>query len=270
MRTADTHRTRMLWLIKGLGPGGAEQLLVNQAAVRDREAFDYRAAYLVPWKHHRVGPLEALDIPVTCLDAPRDLDPRWVLRLRRLLRTEPVDVVHNHSPMPAAITRLLVRTLPRRSRPALVYTEHNRWPRYNRYTRLANQLTFGLDDAQIAVSDDVRDSLPPKRRARVRSLVHGVDLDATRAKRVHRDEVRLELGLAPDEVVIGIVATFTPKRTTRPSSPPPGSPSTRATCPSASSPSAKARSRTRSGPSTAASTSATASASSASRTTPCA
>jgi L-malate glycosyltransferase len=117
---------RVLWVIKGLGPGGAEQLLVNHAGVRDREAFEYEAAYLVPVKRHLVPQLEALGVPVHALDAPREWDPRWAWRLRTRLRNHPVDVVHGHSPYVAAVTRLIVRTLPRGARPALVYTEHNR------------------------------------------------------------------------------------------------------------------------------------------------
>lgn len=201
-------RVRVLWLIKGLGPGGAEQLLVNQAQAADHDRFDYRAAYLVPWKDHRVEQLEQAGVKVTLLDGPRDIDPRWMLRLRRLLLADPVEVVHNHSPLVASVTRTLVRSLPRDKRPALVYTEHNRWPRHNRYTRLANRLTYPLDDVQLSVSDDVIETIPTRQRAHVTTLVHGIDLAATRAKAAHRAAVRSELGIDEDEVVIGIVANF--------------------------------------------------------------
>jgi glycosyltransferase involved in cell wall biosynthesis len=199
---------RVLWLIKGLGPGGAEQLLVNHARVRDRVGFDCRAAYLVPVKCHLVPSLEAEDIEVTALEAPNEWDPRWVIRLRRLLRDRPVDVVHGHSPYVAAVTRLVVRTLPRATRPALVYTEHNRWPRHRPVTRVANRLTIGLDDVDLAVSEDVRASMPPRVRARTEVVVHGIDIDAVRAKAGHRREVREQLGIADDEVVIGTVANL--------------------------------------------------------------
>jgi len=196
----------VLWLIKGLGPGGAEHLLVNQAAVRDAEAFDYEAAYLVPAKRHLVPQLEALGVPVTPLDSSREWDPRWAWRLRRLLKDRPVDVIHGHSPYVAAVTRLLVRTLPRSARPALVYTEHNRWPRHRPSTRLVNRLTFRLDDAHVAVSHDVRSTIPASLREDVEVIVHGVDVDAVRRQRDHRDDVRRELGVDADEIVIGIVA----------------------------------------------------------------
>lgn len=199
---------RVLWLIKGLGPGGAEQLLVNQAGAADHDRFRYSAAYLVPWKNHHVAALRATGMDVVCLEGARNQDPRWAARLRAHLLRHPVDVVHVHSPLVAAVTRLVVRTLPRHGRPGLVYTEHNRWPRHSRYTRALNRATFSLDDAQLSVSADVRDTIPPRLRPQVEVLVHGIDLDAGRAAVRHRDDVRAELGIAPHEVVIGVVANF--------------------------------------------------------------
>jgi L-malate glycosyltransferase len=198
----------VLWLIKGLGPGGAEQLLVNQARVRDRKRVHVSAAYLVPWKHHLVAPLQEAGVEVTCLDGPRNWDLRWALRLRRRLRRHPVDVLHVHSPLVAAVTRLLLRTLRRPVRPAHVYTEHNRWPRHSRATRILNRLTYPLDDVTLAVSDDVRDSIPPQLAHRAHVLVHGVDADALAGEIANRDATRAELGIGPDEVVVGIVANF--------------------------------------------------------------
>jgi glycosyltransferase involved in cell wall biosynthesis len=201
-------RIRVLWLIKGLGPGGAERLLVSQAGAADLDEFAVSAAYLVPWKDHLVGELGALGVDAVCLDGERELDPRWAWRLRALVRERQIDVVHVHSPYVAAVTRLALRTLPRRHRPALVATEHNRWPRHAPATRLANRLTIGLDDADLAVSGDVRATMSPKVRERVEVVVHGVDLDGVRAQAAERDAVRAELGIGPDEIVIGTVANF--------------------------------------------------------------
>jgi glycosyltransferase involved in cell wall biosynthesis len=201
-------RVRVLWLIKGLGPGGAEALLVNQARVLDTATVEAEAAYLVPWKDHLVPDLAAAGVPATCLDGAREWDLRWAWRLRRRLRRRPVDVIHVHSPYVAGITRLTVRTLPRRVRPALVSTEHNRWPRHSRPTRILNRLTMRLDDVDLAVSEDVRSTIPPRLARRVEALEHGVDVEAVRARLSRRDAVRAELGVGPEEVVVGIVANF--------------------------------------------------------------
>ena len=199
---------RVLWLIKGLGPGGAEQLLVNQARVLDPAALAVEAAYLVPWKNHLVPALAAAGVPATCLDGPREWDLRWARRLRRQLRRRPVEVIHVHSPYVAGVTRLVVRTLPRRVRPAIVYTEHNRWPRHSRATRILNRLTMPLDDLDVAVSADVRATIPPRLARRVEVIEHGVDLEAVRTRLAHRLAVRAELEVGDDDVVVGIVANF--------------------------------------------------------------
>jgi glycosyltransferase involved in cell wall biosynthesis len=195
----------VLWLVKGLGPGGAERLLVAAAAHRDRERFSITCAYLLPWKQQLAPELETLGVPTLCLGVRDERDVRWGVRLRNHLRAEPVDVVHAHSPYPAGIARLVARTLPRR--PAIVYTLHNTWTSFTTPTRLLNGWTMRLDAADLAVSDLVRDTVPRRLRARTEVVVHGVDLDAVRCRR-DRDGVRAELGLDADEVVFGTVANF--------------------------------------------------------------
>jgi L-malate glycosyltransferase len=199
---------RVLWLVKGLGPGGAERLLVEQAAVGDRSTFAYEAAYVLDWKQHLVPELEAEHVRTHCFDVRSELDPRWIVRLTALLRRERYDVVHAHSPFVAAFGRLVNRALPRDRRAAFVYTEHNRWPSYRRETRLANRVTFGLNDATFAVSDDVRASMPARRRRDVEVLVHGIDVARVREAAAHRDRVRAELGVGPDEHLAVTVANL--------------------------------------------------------------
>ncbi len=54
---AGQGRIRVLWLTKGLGPGGAERLLLSFAHHADRDRFELHAAYLLPWKDHLVAHL---------------------------------------------------------------------------------------------------------------------------------------------------------------------------------------------------------------------
>lgn len=198
--------TSVLWLAKGLGQGGMERLLVNHARVGDRDRFDYHAAYLVDRPHSVIAELEALAVPVHRLGHGSGNDPRWVLDLVRLVRRERIDIVHAHSPMPAALARLALRLTSRRTR--IVYTEHNRWDRFGTATRWANRLTFGLNDHVFAVSDDCRDTVDDRHRSAVESLVHGIDVDDVAAHSADRDDARDELGVAPESVVVGIVANF--------------------------------------------------------------
>ncbi len=206
------RRLRVLWLIKGLGAGGAERLLVSMAGARDRDRFEYRAAYLLPWKHALVPELEALEVPVGCFDVRDERDLRWAGALRRQLLDEHIDVVHAHSPYVAGIARLVRLSLLRTDRPGFVSTEHNAWPTFALPTRVLNGLTFPAGDAAIAVSRHVRDSVWSPLRSRVRPIVHGVPLEAVRAERSRRDEARDELGVGPDEVLLGTVANYNAKK----------------------------------------------------------
>ena len=203
-----TEPVRVLSLIKGLGPGGAERLLVAQASAGDRERFHHEVAYVLDWKRHLVPELDALRVPTHSLGVHDERDPRWATRLAGLLGRNHYDIVHAHSPMVAAVARVEVKARPKGRRPAFVYTEHNRWPSYRTETRLANQLTFGLNDAVFAVSEDVRRSVSPRYRADVEVVIHGVDVARVRAQLRDREDTRRALGVLPAESLAITVANL--------------------------------------------------------------
>jgi glycosyltransferase involved in cell wall biosynthesis len=201
---------RVLWVIKGLGPGGAERLLVEQATAGDHASVDYEVAYVLDWKRHLVPQLEELGVVTHALGVRSELDPRWVVRLAQLLRRGRYDVVHAHSPVVAAPARVLTHTIARHHgrRPAFVYTEHNRWPSYKPTTRCANAATFALNDAVFTVSDDVRATLPSRARARSEVVVHGVSVPQVRAELSARAAVRTELAVGARELLAVTVANL--------------------------------------------------------------
>lgn len=207
-----THRAnsqasrRVLWLIKGLGAGGAEQLLSMNARLHT-DCWQIQAAYLLPWKTALVEEIEELGIPTTCLGARNSWDPSWLVRLRKLLVSDEIDIVHVHSPLAAVGARLVVRSIGPSRRPGLVSSEHNLWSSHRRLTAALNALTFSLDDEHIAVSSAVRDSLPQRYRARTRVVRHGVDTAAIRAAS-DRDAVRAELGLGDGDLVVMTIANL--------------------------------------------------------------
>lgn len=203
----DQGALRVLWLVKGLGIGGAERLLLAAAGVHDRAALAIEAAYVVGAKDQLVAGLEAKGVPVTLLGTGSGIG--WVRALRAVLASGRFDVVHVHSPLLAGVARLAGRTVPRRRRPRLITTEHNGWSTLALPTRLLNALTVALDDATLAVSEETRASIWwPRTRRRTQVVVHGVDLAAIRQASGERDEVRRELGLSPDEVVVLTVANY--------------------------------------------------------------
>ncbi len=204
----DTSHDRISvqWLIKGLALGGAEQLLLWTVRAADRERFEFRVAYVLGHYDQLVPALLAEGVAVTSLGARRTLDPRWVLALRRhLVRTKP-DLIHVHSPLVAAVTRLIARTLA--NRPPIVTTEHNTWPAYRSLTRLANRLTFRLDDAHIAVSEAVVRSMPRAFQEMTEVVVQGIEVESVPTLRSERDQVRRELGIGPEQIAICAVANL--------------------------------------------------------------
>jgi glycosyltransferase involved in cell wall biosynthesis/GNAT superfamily N-acetyltransferase len=200
---------RVLWVSKGLGPGGAERLLVEAATRIDRSQYNVEMAYVLPWKDHLAGDLEAAGVRSVCLSSRRR-DPRWPWRLRHAM--DGADVVHVHSPVPAVAARLASLTIPRGRRPVLMTTEHNTWTSHRRLTRWANRLTSGLDVATFAVTREAAESLrgPAARRATV--VTHGVDVEAIAARTTMRSAVRTSLGIDQGAVVIGTVANFRPQK----------------------------------------------------------
>jgi glycosyltransferase involved in cell wall biosynthesis len=199
---------RALFLIKGLGRGGAERLLAGTTRYLDRSWLDCEVAYLRPDKPDLVDELRGEGLPIHCLEGGRGLG--WLWRLRRLVAEREVDLVHAHSPYPAIGARMV---LPRRL--PLVYTEHNVWDSYRRATYWGNLLTYTRNDHVFAVSRRVKASLrypgplrfpamPP-----IETLYHGYDparLDE------RPDGVREALGIPDDAPVVGTVANFKPHK----------------------------------------------------------
>jgi glycosyltransferase involved in cell wall biosynthesis len=198
---------RVLWLAKGLGPGGAERLLVHHARLGDRATFDYQAVYLVERPDSVVPQLEQVGVRCTLLGTGRG-SAGWVGELRRVVKEQQIDVVHVHSPHPAVMARPVLRTL--RSRPLLLYTEHSTWRSYGAPVRFGNAVSYPLDDKQFAVSADARASVPRLLRRNVEVLAHGVDLEDIRSHELSRAVTRDELGLRPGEVVVANVAHLRP------------------------------------------------------------
>ena len=202
------RRVRVLWLIKGLGPGGAEHLLVSHARVGDRGRFRYTVAYVIPWKNHLVPRLAELGVVTACIGKGRRGGVLWPFRVSRLVRSGEFDIVHAHSPLLAVAARISARTLRRSRRPAVVSTEHNVWQRYAAPTRWLNALTCGLDDHRWAVSGRVADSTDGRAADRTSVLVHGVVQDDLVPSEGGRKQVRADLGLAEGTTVVLTVANL--------------------------------------------------------------
>ena len=202
--TPTTTPIRVLWLAKGLGRGGAEQLLVHVVDRLDRRQIEVEVAYVLPWKDALVEEFRRRGVAVHSLGASGRLG--WVGALRALVRQERYDVIHTHAPMPAVVARLVAG---RGS--VLVHTEHNVWERYRPLTRWANALTYRRNRRVIAVSESVAASARRRGgRPPVEVVIHGIDARATRSE--DRTGARARLGLLPEGLVVMTVGNLTVKK----------------------------------------------------------
>ncbi len=222
-RHGSVTRTKVLVLIKGLGLGGAERLLVDSLPFLNRSQFDYHVGYLLPWKRFLVPELERAGIPVHCLggacrreDAsggPTDpwttmtLLPQALRRLLALQRREHFDILQADLP----VAGILARVAGRVSSVPVVYTEHNLLERYHSVTQWANAATYAWNRRVLAVSEEVGESIGRRgllERTRVVTLLNGVPVERVRAEAAHGHDVRRELHIPDDHLVVGTVAVL--------------------------------------------------------------
>ena len=204
---------KVLWLCKGLGLGGAERIIALLGKEFEGRVCDIQVAYVLPHKDAFVSEIERSGHKVICLTNPGDRWPVWWLRLWRLIRRERFDIVHTHSPLPAAVARLCpVRGV------RFVHTEHSAWPRYQPLTKLANSVTYARNTDVIGVSDAVVASIrrphwvAPRAWPRIQRLYHGIDSESvSEASGASRANARAELDV-DGELVVGTVASLTPKK----------------------------------------------------------
>jgi glycosyltransferase involved in cell wall biosynthesis len=97
-RAKTTSKTlHVVHLIEALGPGGAERLLYTNIKHFDAEEIRSTVITVYPHATHWLEPIEALGVPVVCLncDSPRDI-PKGIRTLRKWLRQNKPDLIHSH------------------------------------------------------------------------------------------------------------------------------------------------------------------------------
>jgi len=198
---------KVLHLIKALGRGGAEVLLVQGLAVADRERFAYTYGYLQPKPDDTLGDLLAQGASVHCFHLRSNA--RILLaarRIARFLQQNGIDLVHAHLPMAGIVARLAGRM----AGVPVVYTEHCPPNRYNPLVRMFHRFTWPLVTHGIAVSRDVAESMAHELgdRVPVRTVWNGVNVVDFDPQCFDGDEIRGRLGIPTEAHVVGTVAVF--------------------------------------------------------------
>lgn len=198
---------RVFHLVKGLGRGGAETLLVRTAATPLRSPRKNAYGYFLPWKDALVPELQAQGCLVRCFTARNPLE--MVLRLPQLvsfLKDWRPDLIHCHLPLAGVIGRLAGKILG----VPVVYTEHNLQERYHPLTRWANRLTWTMQERAVAVSAEVMESISRRLPSQtgVQTILNGVDCEVFSHQQEPRERLRAEMGLSEADFLVGTVAVF--------------------------------------------------------------
>jgi glycosyltransferase involved in cell wall biosynthesis len=208
--TDPTGSARVVYVLNELALGGAQRVVLAQAAGLDRARFAPEVASLELIPNGALGDaFAAAGIPVHRMRTARE--PLWRIapRLVDCLRHRAPDIVHTHLAAAGVAGRIAARRV---GVAHVVTTLHNLSDWEERRAHPIRQLerrTLHLADAVIAVSDAVRMALvktSPALAARAVTVRNGVDAATFHLAAAERASARVTLGYGPDHFVVGAVA----------------------------------------------------------------
>ena len=201
--------------VRGTG-GGPEKTILLGTARTDPRRFAITVCYLRDARDDVFGidaKAAALPVDYTEILEKHSIDPSIWPRLRQLVRTRAIDIVHAHDYK----TDLLAWLLSKVENCAALATVHG----WTGHTPRERWLYYPLDKKilarfprLIAVSTDVRNDLvrhgaPP---GNVVTVLNGIDHEAFRRDRAVEPASRRALDVRDDEVVIGAVGRLEPQK----------------------------------------------------------
>ncbi len=203
----ENHKVKILHIIKSLGRGGAETLLVETAKIHDRSRFELHVIFFLPWKDQLVEPLRQEGVKVLNIPATNNFSIITQYKVvERYITMHQIDLVHCHLPWAG----FLGRTIFLRTDIPVVYTEHNKQERYHFVTKMLNRFSFNWQLHAIAVSEDVRQSILSNIDVDipVTTIANGVNTAHFSNNRGIGNALRESHCIKKDAVVIGTLAVF--------------------------------------------------------------
>jgi glycosyltransferase involved in cell wall biosynthesis len=211
---SERHQVTVLQLLLSLTVGGAE---IMAAQIARGLSGSFRLIFACLTEKGLIGDrLSEEGYPIEVLCKRPGLDHQAIRRLRRVVRENRVDLIHAHQYGPflyAALSRLPFGF----GQPPIVLTEHGRAdpdpPRPGHF--VANRLLLRRRDRVFGVGACVARALIDKegfQAARVGVIYNGIDLAALEGCQRYRDDVRNELGLGADDVLVIQVARLSQEK----------------------------------------------------------
>ena len=197
---------RVLFVSTSTTLGGAEKTLYTLATLLDPKRFQVAGAVSLKPSGVYAQRLAAVGIPSRSLDLQGRPSLKTVNELTRIIDEQKPDLVHALMYQAIQVSRLAKRRSRRGfklvSSPRVSYRTRPAWSLW------VDRLLKSADDLLITESDSSRNYLiknlgyaPQK----VKTLYNGVDIAQWPISKTDRAQKRLELGLAPDDILVGSI-----------------------------------------------------------------
>ena len=198
------------YIVHGFAVGGVERCVAHLANHLDRSRFQpliislTRSGDAADW-------IDRDDVRILEINKRSGNDPAAVVRLAKLLREQNVDVVHSHNwgtLIETSVARRWGRV------PCHVHTEHGQGLHEGigslkgRLRRVATRWAFNRADAVVVCAESVRPLVRARSgfpESRIRFLPNGVEDPLERPKNVQPADLRQQLGISEEALVVGSV-----------------------------------------------------------------
>jgi len=198
----------VLHIIKSLGRGGAETLLPETLAQHDTNKFNFHYIYFLPWKNQMVDAIQKAGGFVTCIPAKNNIAiMSKAFRIAAYVKKHKIKLIHCHLPWAGIVGRLVGKL----TGVPVVYTEHNSWERYHKFTYLLNKFSFFSQEQVIAVSADVANSIKThykRTKPQIDVVLNGINTDKFSPNSPTGRNIRQELNIPAHATVIGLACVF--------------------------------------------------------------
>lgn len=200
-------KIKVLHIVKSLGRGGAEILLLETLKKHNQNKFEFYFIYFLPWKNQLLKDLETNGGKVFNFSSKNNF--QLVLKtfsIVKFVRKNNIQIIHCHLPWAGIIGRLVGRL----TKIPIVYSEHNKQERYHPLTKLVNKLTYNWQQLVLAVSKDVQVSIQQNIHptTNVKVVFNGVDTDSFVQNIEDRKSLRTALKIDENTILLGNVCVF--------------------------------------------------------------
>jgi len=206
------RKIRVLETIRQGQIGGGETHVLDLVQALDKNRFEPMVLSFTPGP--MIDRLATMGVQTHVIETERPFDVRKWGQVRQLLQREKIDLVHAHGTRAHSNTYWAARRL----RVPIIYTVHG-WsfhtdqaPLLRRAYQVTEKLLMAQADLTICVSEsNQRDGREFSAMARSVVIKNGINLQRFDPSQPSHD-VRAELGIAPDVLLVGYIARITAQK----------------------------------------------------------